>query len=126
MAPSRGDTISTTPTHRSSTFPIGPTHRSGLAEEVGTLRPRGCKMDVFVSWRDITYEPVRSAGAGGIGKVSVALATTGPNKGVLFAVKTFSPDSREKQDWKQAFMREVHVLRECNHPAIVKVFDEGV
>ena len=66
------------------------------------------------------------AGAGGIGKVSVALATTGPNKGVLFAVKAFSPDSREKEDWKQAFMREVHVLRDCNHPAIVKVFDEGV
>jgi serine/threonine protein kinase len=83
-------------------------------------------MDVFVSWRDITYEPVRSAGGGGIGEVSVALATNGPNKGVLFAVKVFSPDSREKEGWKQAFMREVHVLRDCNHPAVVKVFDEGV
>jgi serine/threonine protein kinase len=83
-------------------------------------------MDVFVSWRDITYEPVGPAGSGGIGKVSVALATNGPNKGVLFAVKTFSPNSREKEDWRQAFMREVHVLRDCNHPAIVKVFDEGV
>lgn len=83
-------------------------------------------MNVFVSWRDITYEPVRNAGEGGIGKVSVALATTGPNKGVLFAVKVFSPDSSEKEDWKQGFMREVHVLRDCNHPAIVKVFDEGV
>jgi serine/threonine-protein kinase len=83
-------------------------------------------MDVFVSWRDITYEPIRSSGAGGIGKVSVALATTGPNKGVLFAAKAFSPDSREKEDWRQAFMREVHVLRDCNHPAIVRVFDEGV
>jgi serine/threonine protein kinase len=83
-------------------------------------------MDVFVSWRDVTYEPIRGAGAGGIGKVSVALATTGPNKGVLFAVKVFAPDSHEKEAWKQAFMREVHVLRDCNHPAIVKVFDEGV
>jgi serine/threonine protein kinase len=44
----------------------------------------------------------------------------------LFAVKVFTPDSREKEDWKQAFMREVHVLRDCNRPAIVKVFDEGV
>jgi serine/threonine protein kinase len=83
-------------------------------------------MDVFVSWRDITYASVRSAGTGGIGKVSVTLATTGPHKGILFAVKSFSPDSREKEDWKQAFMREVNVLRDCNHPAIVKVFDEGV
>ena len=73
-----------------------------------------------------TYEAVRDAGAGGIGNVSVALATNGPNKGVLFAVKVFSPDSSEKEHWKQAFMREVHVLRDCSHPAIVKVFDEGV
>ncbi len=83
-------------------------------------------MDVFVTWRDITYVPVRSAGTGGIGEVSVALATNGPNKGVLFAVKVFTPSSREKEDWKQAFMREVHVLRDCSHPAIMKVFDEGV
>lgn len=66
-------------------------------------------MDVFVSWRDVTYEPIRSAGAGGIGRVSVALATTGPNKGVSFAVKTFRPDSPRKEDWKQAFLREVSV-----------------
>jgi len=83
-------------------------------------------MDVFVSWRDITYEAVRNAGTGGIGKVLLALATNGPNKGVLFAVKVFSPGSTEKKQWKQAFMREVHVLRDCSHPAIVKVFDEGV
>jgi serine/threonine-protein kinase len=83
-------------------------------------------MEAFVSWRDITYEPVDSAGTGGIGKVSVAIATTGPSKGIMFAIKVFSPDSREKQEWKQAFMREVHVLRDCNHPAIVKVIDEGV
>jgi serine/threonine-protein kinase len=46
--------------------------------------------------------------------------------GVLFAVKVFSPDSPTKESWKQDFMREVHVLRDCDHPAIVKVFDEGV
>jgi serine/threonine-protein kinase len=81
---------------------------------------------VFVSWRDITYEQLGNAGGGGIGRVSVALATTGPRKGVLFAVKVFTPDSEEKKEWKQAFMREVHVLRDCDHPAIVRVFDEGV
>ncbi|HEY4260408.1 MAG TPA: protein kinase [Schlesneria sp.] len=83
-------------------------------------------MDVFVSWRDITYESIRSAGEGGIGKVHVALATTGPNKGTLFAVKLFNPNSQEKEEWKQGFMREVHILRDCHHPAIVRVFDEGV
>jgi serine/threonine protein kinase len=81
---------------------------------------------VFVSWRDVTYEKMDSAGQGGIGKVSVVLATSGIRKGVLFAVKVFSPDSPVKENWKQAFMREVHVLRDCDHPAIVRVFDEGV
>ena len=81
---------------------------------------------VFVSWRDVTYEKMDNAGQGGIGKVSVVLATSGIRKGVLFAVKVFSPDSPAKEEWKQAFMREVHVLRDCDHPAIVKVFDEGV
>src|SRR5271167_4544325 len=80
----------------------------------------------FVSWRDITYEQVGSAGEGGIGKVFVVLARNGPRKGVLCAVKVFNPGSREKEDWRQAFMREVHVLRDCDHPAIVKVFDEGM
>lgn len=81
---------------------------------------------VFVSWRDVTYEKIDTAGRGGIGKVSVVLATLGMRKGVLFALKVFSPDSRAKEEWKQGFMREVHVLRDCDHPAIVKVFDEGV
>ena len=82
--------------------------------------------EVFVSWRDITYEAVRDADTGGIGKVSLALATDGPNKSVLFAVEVISPDSPEKEHWKQAVMRELHVLRDCSHPAVVKVFDEGV
>jgi serine/threonine protein kinase len=81
---------------------------------------------VFRSWRDITYEKVGNAGEGGIGKVAVTLAITGPHKGVLFAIKEFSPGSRVKEEWKQAFMREAHVLRDCDHPAIVRVFDEGV
>jgi serine/threonine protein kinase len=81
---------------------------------------------VFVSWRDVTYEKIANAGKGGVGKVSKVLATSGIRKGVVFAVKEFSPDSPSKEDWRQNFMREVHVLRDCDHPAIVKVFDEGV
>lgn len=81
---------------------------------------------VFVSWRDVTYEEIDSAGKGGIGKVSVVLATSGIRKGVLFAIKVFRADFPAKEMWKQAFMREVHVLRDSDHPAIVRVFDEGV
>ena len=83
-------------------------------------------MDVFVCGETSSMSrsamPVRVV----LVRFPLALATTGPNKGVLFAIKLFNPYSSEKEDWKQAFMREVHVLRDCNHPAIVKVFDEGV
>ncbi|MBL8794738.1 MAG: protein kinase [Planctomycetia bacterium] len=81
---------------------------------------------VFVSWRAIRYEKLRNLNEGGIGKVSLALATNGPMKGTLFAVKEFSPDSSEKEAWRQDFMREMGVLRDCHHPAIVRVFDDGV
>src|SRR6266496_4266845 len=81
---------------------------------------------LFVFWRDVTYEKLDTAGQGGVGKVSKVVATSGTRKGVLFAVKVFRPDSPTKEEWKQDFMREVHVLRDCDHPAIVKVFDEGV
>jgi|GEM_PF-3882506 len=83
-------------------------------------------MKAFISWRDIFYRVINTAGTGGVGKVYLVIATNGPNKGIEFALKVFNPNSREKEGWKQAFMREVHVLRDCHHPAIIKVIDEGV
>jgi serine/threonine protein kinase len=80
--------------------------------------------DAVVSWRDVTYAKVGNCGRGGSSDVYLALATSGPRRGVLFAVKMFSAVARE--DWRLNFMREVHVLRDCDHPAIVRVFDEGV
>ena len=76
--------------------------------------PQERRADESVAWREgaadgrvrLVARHLLRAGprcrAGGIGKVSVALATTGPNKGVLFAVKVFTPDSPEKEEWKQA------------------------
>jgi len=34
--------------------------------------------------------------------------------------------SAGREDGRNNFMREVHVLRDCDHPAIVKVLDEGM
>ena len=53
------------------------------------------------------------------------LATSGVLKGNLFAVKFF--DAQDRGDsWHWNFMKEVHFLRGCDHPASAKVFDEGV
>ena len=78
----------------------------------------------LVSWRDVTYTKVANCGSGGSSDVYLTLATSGPRRGVSFAVKVFSAAARE--DWRHNFMREVHVLRDCDHPAIVKIVDEGV
>ena len=82
----------------------------------------------LISWRDVTYVKIRNLGSGGSSNTYLTLATSGPNKGVAFAVKVFSPRNLAGNDggWRLNFMREVHVLRDCDHPAIMKVFDEGV
>lgn len=80
--------------------------------------------DAVISWRDVTYVKIGNVGSGGSSDVYLALATSGPRRGVTFVVKMFSAVGREA--WRLNFMREVHVLRDCDHPAIVKVFDEGV
>ncbi len=80
--------------------------------------------DAVVSWRDVTYVKIGDIGSGGSSEVYLTLATSGPRRGVLFAVKMFS--AAEREDWRNNFMREIHVLRDCDHPSIVRVLDEGV
>lgn len=80
--------------------------------------------DAVLSWREVTYVKIGDIGSGGSSQVYLTLATSGPRRGVIFAVKMFSAAGR--QDWRNNFMREVHVLRDCDHPAIVKVLDEGM
>ena len=52
------------------------------------------------------------------------LATSGPHKGNLFAVKFF--DALDRPEWRLGFMREINLLRSFDHPAIIRVYDEGV
>jgi serine/threonine protein kinase len=75
----------------------------------------------LVSWRDATYQKIANLGSGGSSNAYLTLATSGPNKGIAFAIKVLA-----REDWRLNFMREIHVLRTCDHPAIMKVVDEGV
>lgn len=77
-----------------------------------------------VSWRNISYFKIDNLGKGGTSYVFHMAATSGPNKGMTFAVKVFN--AVRKEEWRLNFMREVNFLRSCDHPAILKVFDEGL
>jgi serine/threonine-protein kinase len=80
--------------------------------------------EYLVSWRDITYQKIGNLGAGGSSNTHLMTATMGVYQGIPFAVKVFR--ALEKEEWRLNFMREVHFLRSCDHPAIMRVFDEGI
>lgn len=77
-----------------------------------------------MSWLGVTYANLRPIGSGGSSGVYLALARSGPRRGLLFAIKMFHAVKR--LGWRDNFMREVHVLRDCDHPSIMRVFDDGV
>jgi serine/threonine-protein kinase len=80
--------------------------------------------DFAFSWKETSYACVRKLGEGGASTVNLMMATSGSFKGKLFAVKFFKKIDRP--DWQLSFMKEIHFLRSCSHPAIIRVFDEGV
>lgn len=69
------------------------------------------------------YRVLQRLGEGGNSHVYLVEAITGPNKGVLFALKIFI----RVQDATRLgrFAREVDFLIECDHPAVMKVYDKG-
>ena len=81
--------------------------------------------DPVVSWRETNYACVKGLGSGGSAKVYSMLATSGLLKGQLFAVKFFIAQAKSDR-WHSNFMKEIHFLRSCDHPAIIRVFDEGI
>jgi serine/threonine protein kinase len=80
--------------------------------------------EAVVSWMDNIYRIVKHLGRGGSANTYLGLCLTGRHKGLHLAVKAFRTAS--KPDRMLNFMREIHVLRSCEHPAIMKVFDEGI
>lgn len=71
----------------------------------------------------IWYKTLQPLGEGGNAAAFLAVATAGENKGIPFALKVFRRIS--KPEWRDNFLREIAFLKTCNHPAIMRVFDEG-
>ena len=78
----------------------------------------------MVSWTDTSYINLSRLGTGGSAETYLMLCTSGNHKGLNFAVKVFR--RIEKRDRLINFFREVNLLRSLKHPAIMRVFDEGL
>lgn len=70
------------------------------------------------------YRIVQRLGAGGNAVTYLVVATSGANQGIPFALKIFRRLSKPER--RESFMREVAFLKAKNHPAIMRVFDEGL
>lgn len=72
----------------------------------------------------VWYRSVQILGHGGNASTFLALATSGPHKGVLFAIKVFRKISSSVR--KEAFLQEVNFLKAADHPSIMRVYDAGI
>jgi eukaryotic-like serine/threonine-protein kinase len=70
------------------------------------------------------YVNLRRLGTGGSAETYLVLATSGPLRGLQFAAKIFRRLS--KPEWRTSFLEESSFLRTCSHPAVMRVFDEGI
>jgi eukaryotic-like serine/threonine-protein kinase len=70
------------------------------------------------------YTCLQRLGVGGTAETYLMLASAGSLRGQLFAVKIFRRIS--KPDWRQNFLDEIEFLQRCSHPAVMRVFDEGL
>ncbi len=69
------------------------------------------------------YRVIQSLGQGGNSHVYLVKAMSGELRGLLFALKLFT---RVKDSTRLGrFKREVTFLKECSHPAIMRVYDDG-
>jgi serine/threonine-protein kinase len=69
------------------------------------------------------YRILQPLGAGGNSHVYLVEALDGPNRGILFALKLFVKVTDATR--LARFVEEVAFLRECEHPAIMRVYDDG-
>ncbi|MGC3983204.1 MAG: protein kinase [Steroidobacteraceae bacterium] len=70
------------------------------------------------------YRVLQELGKGGNSCVYLVEAISGPFRGVLFALKIFLRISDEVR--LQRFNTEIQFLQKCNHPSILRVFDQGL
>jgi serine/threonine-protein kinase len=72
----------------------------------------------------VYYRNIQRLGAGGNSLVYLVLAVNKEYRGALFALKVFTRISDEER--LQRFQREAEFLRNCDHPAVMRVYDDGV
>lgn len=72
---------------------------------------------------EVAYRVLQRLGQGGNSHVYLVEALTGPNRGLLFALKLFVQVSDATR--LARFNQEVKFLSECKHPAIMRVYDDG-
>jgi serine/threonine protein kinase len=69
------------------------------------------------------YISLARLGTGGSAETFLVLCTTGAYAGHVFAAKVFR--RRSKPERRRSFLQEHAFLRDCTHPAIMRVFDDG-
>lgn len=72
----------------------------------------------------VVYKTLRTLGSGGNATTYLVLATSGSCDGVPFAMKVFRAVG--KPDARSRFLHEVQFLRSCNHPCVMRVYDDGI
>ena len=72
----------------------------------------------------VWYKNLQVLGTGGNAVTFLAVATSGSFRGVLFAVKVFRKLSKPER--RNSFLLEVKFLQQCDHPGVMRVFDQGV
>ncbi len=77
----------------------------------------------LVSGQDTKYRIIQYLNSGGNCDVFLAVALSGERKGLLFAVKIFTRLKDENR--KDRFFEEIKFLRSCDHPALMKVYEDG-
>lgn len=81
-------------------------------------------MQSVKSMSGLWYRNIQHIANGGNASTYLVRATSGPNNGVLFALKIFTNIAKKKR--RERFIGEVNFLQKCDHPAIMKVYDQGI
>lgn len=69
------------------------------------------------------YSILKKLGNGGSGAAYLTLCTAGNYNGCYFVIKFFY--QLDKKDRLKRFFKEIDFLKKCNHPSIIKLYEEG-
>jgi serine/threonine protein kinase len=71
-----------------------------------------------------SYKNLQLLGGGRNADTFLVMATSGEYKGILFALKVLRNFDRPERP--AMFLEETRALRECEHPAVMRLFDTGM